>query len=275
LRSLTGSGRDRATMFALGAHDASRNRGDRLYVVLLDIGGQVFGGVKQSITNGYVRYSALVAALDAYVGGYHSRHDTRAPVIIALGTNNDLATSQVTGAEWAQRVVNPVRHWSAGLAGIQIVGANDLEPGFASGVGAARRWEDGYLHATSAPLFYNGSADGCSTVKLASGCNNGWSSADIARLAGLTAPGRIAVLPQIYNTTMAGQWAQIDRTAIAIGGHALRFEGPLTENAACGSDPTCPTMPSAAAWGALWTELRRNRSTAVGSLPAQTDLDVR
>jgi hypothetical protein len=262
-------------MFALGALDASRNRGAHRYIVLLDIGGQVFGGVKQSITNGYVRYSALVAAVDAYVGGYHSRHDTRAPVVIALGTNNDLATSQVTGAEWARRVVNPVRRWSAGLAGIQIVGADDLEPDFGSGVSAAHRWVSGYLHATTAPLLYNGSADGCSTVKLASACNNGWTSADIARLAGLSAPSRIAVLPQIYNPTMAAQWAQIDRTAIAIGHRALRFEGPLTENAACGSDPSCPTMPSAAAWGALWAELRRNRATAVGSLPAQTDLDVR
>jgi hypothetical protein len=54
----------------------------------------------------------------------------------------------------------------------------------------------------------------------------------------------------------------------------LRILGPLTEQAACGHDPGCPSMPNPLAW-----RLLHRRLSAVGlwpaSLPAQVDLDVR
>jgi hypothetical protein len=275
IRSLRGNRQDRARMVALGRWDARHNLGGRQYVVLLDIGGQVRGGVHLSTTRRFISYRALVAAMNAYVDGYHSRQHRNAPVKIALGTNNDLLTSVATGRAWARQVVNPVRRHAARYKQLVIVGADDIEPGFGAGAHATRNWMLGYLSATTAPMVFNGSADGCSPTRAMSRCNNGWRASELAWLAGGVAPNRITVLPQIYNRTMAAQWEQISRTALAHWHRPLKFEGVLTENRACGRDPSCPTMPSAAAWRALWAVLHHRRATTPASLPSQTDLDVR
>lgn len=274
IRSLTGHSRDRAAMYALGTRDAQRNRGNRYSLVLLDIGGQVRGGIRQSVNGNFVSYGALVSAIGAYINGYTQHRDHRLVVTIAVGTNNDLVTSRATGAAWAKNVVNPLRHRAAKARNLQVIGANDIEPGFSSGVHAARLWMLGYLQATKAPLLFNGSADGCSTIEMASGCNGGWTAKNLAWFAGLVAPNRILVMPQIYNHAMAAQWAQIAKTAVVYGHRRLQFVGPLTETAACGGDPACPTMPSSTAWLALWHGLRSSSLTRVASLPAQTDLDI-
>jgi hypothetical protein len=274
IRSLVGRSRDRTAMVRLGAADALRHRGNHTYLVLLDIGGQVPGGVRESTTRRVLSYGALVSALSAYLDGYHAHHDPAARTIIAVGTNNDLTTGAATGATWARSVVNPLRTHAARYVGIEVAGADDIEPGFQSSPAAARRWVSGYLSATSARLVYNGSADGCSPTHIASRCNHGWHATDIARVAGAAAPGRITALPQVYNPTMARQWARISRTSVAMGRGPLHFAGVLTENAACGHNPACPTMPSAAAYRDLVAGLRSDRHTAVTSLPSITDLDV-
>jgi hypothetical protein len=124
-------------------------------------------------------------------------------------------------------------------------------------------------------MVFNGSADGCSTIHSRSHCNNGWTARDLAYLAGVMAPDRILVLPQIYNTAMAEQWGQISRTAVKDGHKPLRILGPLTETAACGADPYCPTMPSRNAWIHLWRALHLVHPNVKHSLPVQADLDVR
>jgi hypothetical protein len=274
LRSLTGRPRDERIMRRLGVADARRNPRGMGHLVLLDIGGQSRHGVRLSIVNRFLSYRALVRAITSYVAGYHSRQRPNAPVTVSLGTNNDLYTSARAGRLWAQRVVNPVRAAARHYADITIAGADDIEPGFSGGPRATRGWLRSFLRHTRAPFVFNGSADGCSWRRPFSHCNHGWTARALARLAGSAAPKRILALPQIYNAEMAGQWAQISRTATRLHHPQLRIVGPLTEQRACGRNPACPSIPSHAAWRLLHHRLHR-----VGlrprSLPVQVDLDVR
>ena len=272
LRTLTGDAAlDVPRMTALGAGDGRANNSGQEHVVLLDIGGQRGDGVQLSTTTRWVSYGGLVRALVAYVRGYHSTQRRAAPVTVAIGTNNDLQTSQWTGAQWAQQVVAPVRRAAAGYRGITVAGADDIEPGFHAGPARTKAWVAGFLSATKASLVFNGSADGCSAIEPGSRCIRGWTAADLAWVAGRAAPERVSALPQVYNVTMAQQWAMISLTAIQDGSRPLHFRGPLTENAACRGEKHCPTMGSTAAWQALSVSLR-----AIGTvlLPARTDLDV-
>jgi hypothetical protein len=275
IRSLSGHDSDRMPMYRLGTLDAMRNRGTNRYLVLLDIGGQLPLGVRQSINGRFVSYPALVSAVSAYLNGYRLYMDPRSSVTVAVGTNNDLLTSAYAGRAWADYVVDPLRAHAAKFARVDVVGANDIEPGFRNGPAATYQWERSYLHATVAPLIYNGSADGCSWRQISSRCNDGWRSADVARLAGALAPDRITVLPQIYNGWQAQQWARISHEAANLSHRPLTFAGPLTETAACGHDPTCPTMRSGFARQVLARALASDHFTRVAWLPAGTDLDVR
>jgi hypothetical protein len=272
IRSLRGTARDYRLMRTLGARDAARNLPHGRYLVLLDIGGQVRHGVRLSTTTRVISYPALVRAMRGYVSGYHLRQRADAPATIAIGTNNDLWVDTTAGRVWATGVVNPVAASARGYRGIVIAGANDIEPGFAGSPQQTRAWFKGYRAHTSAPFVFNGSADGCSWHRPYSRCNNGWTSRDIVQLAGLIAPGRTTVLPQIYNHAMVGQWLQLAREARLAHGR-LNIVGPLTENRACGRDPYCPTMPTRHAWNALWTNLRKARLVS-RPLPISVDLDV-
>jgi hypothetical protein len=260
-------------MRRLGATDARRNPAGMGHLVLLDIGGQTRRGVRLSIIGRFVSYPDLVRAVNAYVAGYHSRQRGNAPVTVSLGTNNDLYTSAQAGRLWANQVVDPVRAAARRYPNITVAGADDIEPGFAAGPRATKRWLHAYLRHTDAPFVFNGSADGCSWTRPFSHCNRGWTARTLARLAGAAAPKRILALPQIYNRQMAGQWAQISRTARRVHHRELNIVGPLTEQRACGRNPACPSMPSHSAWWLLHHKLH-----AVGlrprSLPLQVDLDI-
>jgi hypothetical protein len=260
-------------MRALGMQDAARNPGSTRHMVLMDIGGQVHNGVHLSTTRDFVSYRSLVSAMNAYVDGYHARMRSNAPVVIAIGTNNDLAVSTSSGRAWALQVVNPIRRHAERYPLMTIAGANDIEPGFRAGPAETRAWLNAYLASTTAPFIFNGSADGCSWRHSASLCNSGWTSRDLIGFAGAYAPSRTTALPQIYNDFMAGQWAQLARGA-AKGHHPLRIVGVLTENVACGNDPYCPTMPSWQAYRHLYASMRRVHQ-APAELPYQVDLDVR
>lgn len=274
LRTLRGGAGDLRAMRALGYRDARSHPSGHRHLVLLDIGGQTHAGVRLSATTRHITYRQLADAMKAYVDGYARGQRANAPAEITIGTNNDLVVTRRSGQVWADSVVDPVATHAKRYRAITVSGANDIEPGFAAGPGAVKNWVRGYLAATKAGLVFNGSADGCSPARPFAGCNRGWTMRDLAWVAGVAAPGRMTVLPQIYNRTMARQWAQIARTA-ATQGRPLRILGPLTETAACRGIPACPTMPSAAAWRVLWGSLNGHAETRTGTLPVQTDLDVR
>jgi hypothetical protein len=194
--------------------------------------------------------------------------------VIALGTNNDMTVTTSTGLIWARNVVNPVVRHAARYSGMSIAGANDYEPGFTANAAQSRAWLNGYLHGTTRPFVFNGSADGCNWTRVSGGCNNGWRASDLYWLSGGAAPSRIVGLPQIYNQTMAQQWKYISLTGIASKRHKINFGGPLTEWTACHQAGSCGSMTGPTAWRALWKAVRSDARISQGSLPYSTDLRI-
>jgi len=276
LRDLTGGATDATLMRNRGIVDASNNPSNHAYLQLLDIGGQdqSRGGVLLSATSKFITYAQLVTAVQNYIAGYASRQLPGAPVVIAIGTNNDVDVSTATGRDWADRVVDPLVSFAAQYPGITIAGADDTEPGFSAPVVSSRAWLSGYLGATSARFVFNGSADGCSWTSINGTCNNGWRATDLYWISAGAAPTRIISLPQIYNSTMAVQWGYISRTGAASGSAKVNFGGPLTEYTACSQAGGCGSLGGNAAWSALWSAINSDARTAQSSLPHSTDLRI-
>jgi Fibronectin type III domain len=277
IRNIHGSSSSDLTMMRReGATDAYYNPSGHGYLILLDIGGQdqYDGGVVLSAGVRFVTYGDLVACLKAYVDGYHSKQKASAPVTIAIGTNNDMDVSWGSGRTWARQVVQPVVDYAKKYPGITIAGANDIEPGFRATYAETKDWLGGYLANTAAPFVFNGSADGCSWSQINLGCNNGWRMSGLYYLAAGAAPVRMLNLPQIYNTTMAGQWKYISLTGIAAGSPRINFGGTLTEWTACAQTHSCGSLTGHTAWQTMWNDLQSDARLKVASLPYSTDLRI-
>lgn len=277
LRNLTGSAAtDTAIARAMGATDASNNPSGHRYLVLLQVGGQDESrkGALLSATSKFVSYPAVVTALKAYLDGYHSKQKPNAPVVVAVGTNNDVDVSQSAGISWAVNVVNPLRSYAPRYPNIEIAGANDIEPGFSATAGESRAWLTGFLAATPGRFVFNGSADGCSPSTAGSSCNNGWRMSDLQWLSGGAAPSRTISLPQIYNSTMPLQWKFISLTGVSGGKPRLYFGGPLTEWTACAQAGSCGSITNVDAWNKLWAAISSSSSTRQYDMPNGTDLRI-
>jgi hypothetical protein len=274
----TGSVTDQATMRREGYADAQANPSGHGYMMLLDIGGQSeqYHGVVLSAGVRFVSYTNLVTDLKAYVDGYASGQRSGTPAVIAIGTNNDMDVSTSSGASWANNVVDPIVSYAASkhYDNLTISGANDIEPGFRASYTSSRAWLSGYLAATSAPFVFNGSADGCSWTSPGRSCNNSWTMSGLYALSAGAAPSRIQNLPQVYNSTMAGQWRYISLTGVNAGYPRIRFGGPLTEWTACQQAGSCGSLTGNSAWTTLWNQLNAEPSLRISSLPYSTDLRI-
>ena len=235
--------------------------------MLLDIGAQLNdrSGVLLSATNLKINWAHLVNALDAYLAGYASASGT-----VAIATNNDgnwheyPATAR--GRDWANKVIDALTV----PTGVEVAGAADIEATFVSTRAQAQTWEDAYLAATSRPLYFVGSADGCPSTFGATGgtCRFGWTERQYYALAHHGS--RIRALPQIYTPDNAVQWANIDAT----GGGGLQFAGALTEHAAA---PHRSQRPAAglgrAVPRALGAHQRTEPSRSSSTCAATTDVE--
>lgn len=274
---------DQTVMAAHGCADAhAMPRGPRF--VLLDVGAQSITAplsaanpgvaVTQTVDNLHLSYLDLRSVLQPYLHAFSTCSGGK-PVTIAIGTNNDGAwdpsdathyyAPDLRGRDWAGSVVNML----GSETGVTIIGADDIEPDFASTQHQALQWEHNFLSVVNQPtdapkLVFNGSADGCPDGFGATdqGCSSGWTQRGLYRLAHSGAD--IAAVPQVYGPSMAAEWANIDRT----GGGGIAFAGALTEHA------LAPTTYSAAnAWTALYYAL--GTRTRVPSVPAASDITDR
>ena len=286
-----GGSADRSTMQAEGCADAAENTGAGPYLHLLHIGAQsqhaplskqhpgvALTGFSEASTP-RLTYSELVNALEGYLDGYAQCRTGSASVTVAIGTNNDGAWQQYTaaqkGTDWAQGVIAPLRNYVAAQNWLDVVGANDIEAGFASSEADAEAWESAYLAGTSAQMVFDGSADACPTDFGATGScgsvvdDNGvtktWTLAQYVTLTHGINPGRILALPQVYYPTQAWQWANI---AFSSAG-SLTFGGALTEYAADGTDTQYMSLQG---WGALWDAISANAGVSEPAPPMATDL---
>jgi hypothetical protein len=232
--------------------------------VLLDVGAQSVTGPELSVAHPGVsvtqttrtvrlRYADLVTVLQSYLAAFSECANGK-KTTVAIGTNNDgdysstdPYTPKARGSDWAGSVINLL----GSETGVTLVGANDIEPDFASTQKQAQTWENAYLTAaTTKTLIFNGSADGCADGfgDTNGACSKGFTQQGLYNLAHNNL-GQIEAAPQVYSPSMAAQWANIDKT----GGGQLRFAGALTEHALAPD-----TYTSANGWAALYY--------AVGSL---------
>jgi hypothetical protein len=271
VRDIDGSVNDASVMRADGVQDATAGAS----FVLLHIGAQSTDktGVKLSVVNTPLTYAALVTAINAYVDGFVSVAPN-STATIAIATNNDgdftTYTASQKGIDWATKVVNPVQAHAAADR-VVVAAANDIEPDGVSTEKQAEQWESAYLGATTAKLYFVGSADGCPTsFASTANCNHGWTQAQLYKLSHGINTSRVFALPQIYTTGQATQWANIAAT----GHSAAGIAGALTERAACPSAaPGCPTGSLRPADG--WVALRTALSTRFATVPTLTSVDLR
>lgn len=231
-------------------------------LVLLDIGAQSVNssptqagfdalsagspGVLLTGTTGKrLTYPHLVADLQAYIDGFNRCASGTA--IVAVGTNNDgdfgAYGATQKGTDWANDVVLALSN----RAHVAVVGANDIEAGFASTAVEASQWEQAYLTATSATnglLIDNGSLDGCPTSYNSVAECGPFTRQDYVTLLHDNGPTRILALPQVYFDSQAVQWSNIDAAA----GGAIAFIGSLTQHGvACGANCTMTPLEGFAA----------------------------
>ncbi|UQX88031.1 hypothetical protein M6D93_17280 [Jatrophihabitans telluris] len=301
VRNIHGTPADVGTMYAEGKTDAQSN-GSGDHVVVLDIGAQTNNaalpspGVRLSATAIRLTYAQLVTALQGYLHGYHDGGGGAgggggATVAIAASSAGvyDPATM---GTDWADQVVDPLAAYAGGLgAGLTVVGANDIEAGFAMTEAAVETWISSYLAATTGQLVFLGSADACptaagstgrscGTVPIAEPLNNGpttntWTQEQYYRMAHGLSPARILALPQIYSQAQADQWVDIDATKATSASDRIEFLGPLTEQAACApAGSGCTSWTPIRAYYALSAGLASVPVLAGSPLPYLTDLTV-
>jgi len=294
VRNISGAASDTATMHDEGCADAQASSGPGPYVTLLHIGAQTIHAPLSAANPGValsgfgenstprLSYAQLVSAVDGYLDGYVECRTGSAAVTVAVGTNNDgdftTYTAADKGKDWAGQVIEPARSHVSADSWLNVVGADDIEAGFASTELQAEQWETAYRANTSAELVETGSADNCpiafdpilstncGAVRDDNGLSKTWSQADYARLAHRLNPSRIVALPQIYYPTQAWQWAEIALASATSTDH-ITFIGVLTEHAADTSQYT-----SQQAWGALWDALSASGQITLPAPPMATDL---
>ena len=214
-------------------------------IVVLDFGKPAYerGGYGTLLFSGrFAKNHKITSALLAYANGYTSclPSGSTASIEIARGTSNydpTVPSAYVAGVRWA-RETNKLGVIVAekGLAEhITVAAADDAEPAWDRHFHQTRDFFHGFRAAVHGHTLYDyGSLDG--------GVGAIWS----ARQAWYVAGGlrNTKALPEIYNATMASEWAELARIARARFHRDVHFAGVMTEErtASCG----CGLRPAAA-----------------------------
>lgn len=228
--------------------------------IILDFGGQVAGG--SELVNGTVVSEGTIRYLAAWFAyGYYSCSSSTS-MNLAIGTNNDINVSTSYGQAWAQTVIDTSNDVVADGYGsrVSVVGAIDAEPDYSSRY-AINDWESGYENLSGAHLWYDyGSASGCPTSGTG-GCDNGWLQSDLQYLSWGAPPAY--PFPEIYNDTMALEWANISNVTAFIGFSA---GGTLSQALAClQTGNSCPGTDIGP--DTSWNDL----ASATGQSPSYSD----
>ncbi|MHB8718248.1 MAG: PLL family lectin [Candidatus Dormibacteria bacterium] len=197
-----------------------------------------------------------------FLGGYEAGHGGGTPpLVLAVGVSNSLTAAdpqlnyalsqdQLTAHATAFYTTLVAGMGVAGPAPVWVWGANDIEQSSSGnwyGPGPTRAWVDAFgaaAHVTQGkPVCAAGSsgmlADFGDDVVGA----GGWQAADIYHVA-YGAPVACSV-PEIYYTSMAGEWASLNRWATQNGLPTIQFTSVLSEDGADG------TLSAAASYDAL------------------------
>jgi len=232
--------------YALGS-TAYNTSGTQRFTAILDFGGMTLSGSTWMLNEWTAPDITLAQAGEMvyrfgwgfYVG---ASSDTTSIVYVGLGTNSS-GNMNVAGAAAlaTQAVGTNNRFASLRYKQVFVVGANDFEGGWASGI-ADVNWFDSYMGVSGRPNLFNyGSANSCPywdpdyTKKPASTspwCTGGLTAEQIWHLSWAVAAYPV---PEIYATSgvNARQWKWLSYYAYMNHGSYFSFQGVMTEYNAC------------------------------------------
>jgi hypothetical protein len=211
-------------------------------VVVLDFGKPAFehGGYGTLLFSGrFATNRRITNAMFGYAHGYVSclPEGSTATIELARGTSNyhpAVPSAYTAGVRWA-RETNRLGRMLArkGLDGhVEATAADDAEPAWDPAFRQTRQFFHGFRTAVHGhTLFDYGSLDG--------GVGAVWSSRQAWYVAGGLA--NTKALPEIYNSAMAEQWAELARIASGKYHRGIQFAGVMTQGTPscdCGLGPT-------------------------------------
>ncbi|MFN2450883.1 MAG: hypothetical protein ABR541_00860 [Candidatus Dormibacteria bacterium] len=240
-------------------------------LVILDLGSPCFVpgtttyGTQLFNTSSCTPLTQDAVLLADFLQGYEGAHAAgSAPLILAAGTSNSLtgadpqanyalssAQMQAHAQGWFSALVQPTQHAAlAGPAPVTVWAAGDIEQssgGDYYGPVPSIPWVDAYAAASGHP---SGAfpCDTSSRGMLADYGDDvvgagGWSQGQIYHVAwGSSAA---CAVPEIYYTSMATEWAQMNSWAAANNLSTIPFTGVMSEGGAAG------TLSAGASWSAL------------------------
>jgi len=231
-----------AQPWILSAQGCSAARRHENGIVILDFGKPAFhhGGYGTILFSGrFAPNHKITNAMLAYAHGYVSCLPTgsTAAIELARGTSNyhpSVPSAYTAGVRWARETNRlGVKLARKGLAAhVEAAAADDAEPAWDRSFRKTKHFFHGFRAAVHGHTLFNfGSLDG--------GVGAVWS----ARQAWYVSGGlrHTKALPEIYNSAMAQQWAELARIARGRYHHAVRFAGVMTQGTAscnCGLRPT-------------------------------------
>ncbi|HEX5174830.1 MAG TPA: hypothetical protein VFV91_11890 [Gaiellaceae bacterium] len=231
----------RSVLAAQGCSAAHRHENG---VVVLDFGKPAFehGGYGTILFSGrFATNHKLTAGMLGYARGYVRclPQGSTASIELARGTSNyhpAVPSAYTTGVRWARETNKLGRELAHnGLdAHVEAAAADDAEPAWDRSFRKTRHFFHGFRAAVHGHTLYDyGSLDG--------GVGAIWS----ARQAWYVAGGlrHTKALPEIYNSAMAREWAELARIARGRYHRAVHFAGVMTQGT---SSCNCGLRPPAA-----------------------------
>jgi hypothetical protein len=217
----------------------------------LDFGRPASDGTSDG-TLGYARtflsFAAISNAVESYVAGYYNYAPAYTTLDVAVGTNDSCGLDQPCGSTvcgcpdepanyvtWGGELAATVEQlgvWSAQLRSnngftdtVRVVAADDAEPGFDPGFYNTYYVMQGYAQAVGGsypPMVDYGSAD-----------PGIWSEDQLLQVANGFPPN--VAMPEIYDPSLVGEWANLVSYAKAQYGVVMTVFGVMTEDA--GANP--------------------------------------
>lgn len=203
-------------------------------VVILDFGkpsynGHTYGTILFS--GAFAGNDAITRAMSAYAHGYGRclRKGSLARIQLARGTSNyhpSVPSTYKAGRKWAREVMDLQRFLRAEHLGSHVTSAaaDDVEPAWDPAFRKTRDFYRGYADSRVGHALYNyGSLDG----GIISGVWN------VHQAFYVTGGMRYArAIPEIYNQTMAREWAALALVAHRRYHRPVKFAGVMTEHTA-------------------------------------------
>ena len=219
----------------LSAQGCSAGRRHENGVVILDFGKPTFehGGYGALLFNGrFATNRRITDAMAAYARGYVRclPQGSTAFIALARGTSNyhpSVPSAYVAGVRWARETNRlAVRLERKGLANhVEAAAADDAEPAWDREFRQTRQFFHGFRAAVHGHTLYDyGSLDG--------GVGAVWSARQMWYVAGGLR--NTKALPEIYNSDMAREWADLARIARVKYHRGVRFAGVMTQGS-----PSC------------------------------------